>query len=71
MQCRLANNLTYVNVHNMCTTGTGVTTSSTDFITLGTGKEESSNLLQLTGTATYPMKAGVRYLWVVIGETVV
>lgn len=28
----------------------------------------SSNCLRLTGTSAYPLKAGTRYLWIVVGE---
>ena len=52
---------------NCCRSGSSGTTSSTNFIDLKSG--DTSNILKLQGTDTYKMKAGVNYLWVVIGLT--
>ena len=52
---------------NCCRSGSSGTTSSTNFIELKSG--ETSNVLNLQGTDTYKMKAGVSYMWFVIGLT--
>jgi hypothetical protein len=52
---------------NCCRSGSTGTTSSTNFVDLQSG--ETSNVLNLRGTDTYKLRAGVNYLWVIIGET--
>lgn len=52
--------------HQMVTTASGCSTSTTVFMnpkTTGT-----FNQITITGTSSYPLKAGHTYLWMVIGE---
>ena len=52
--------------HNMVQSSGSTSTSSTTFIT--PGATTTFNTIKLTGTGSYPMKTGVTYLWIVIGE---
>ncbi len=51
----------------ICGTSSSTTTTSTAVIDLQSG--DTSNVLLLKGTSTYPMRKGVSYLWIVIGAT--
>lgn len=52
--------------HQMTTTTSGCTTSSTVFMNPAT--TTTFNQITITGTGSYPLKAGHTYLWMVIGE---
>ena len=52
--------------HQMTTTTSGCTTSSTVFI--NPVSTTTFNQITITGTGSYPLKAGHTYLWIVIGE---
>ena len=54
--------------HQMVTTTSGCSTSTTVFC--NPSSTTTFNVLKLTGTSSYPLKAGHSYLWIVIGETV-
>ena len=54
--------------HQMVTTTSGCSTSSTVFANAAT--TPTFNKLTITGTGSYPLKTGHHYLWMVIGETV-
>ena len=54
---------------NFCTSDAGVISIYGGDI-VGFSTNETSNLLRLRGTSSYPLKAGVRYFWIVIGEVV-
>lgn len=52
--------------HQMVTTTSGCSTSSTVFMNPKT--TTTFNQITITGTGSYPLKAGHSYLWMVIGE---
>ena len=52
--------------HQMVQTGSGCSTSSTVFISPST--TTTFNSITITGTGSYPLKTGISYLWLVIGE---
>ena len=54
--------------HQMVTTTSGCSTSSTIFMNPATTGTFSQ--ITITGTGSYPLKAGHSYLWMVIGELV-
>ena len=54
--------------HQMVTTSSGCSTSSTIFC--NPSSTTTFNVLKLTGTSSYPLKKGHSYLWMVIGETI-
>lgn len=54
--------------HQMVQTTSGTTTSSTVFINPST--TTTFNQIKITGTGTYPLKKGISYMWMVIGETI-
>ena len=52
---------------NFATNDTGsISTNATDFVGFGTASKD--NILTLAGTQYYPLKAGITYFWVVVGE---
>lgn len=52
--------------HQMVTTASGCSTSSTIFI--NPSSTTTFNQIKITGTSAYPLKTGHSYLWMVIGE---
>ena len=48
--------------------GKNTLVKNTGITSIGFSTNSSSNNLRITGTSAYPIKAGVRYLWIVVGE---
>lgn len=51
-----------------CNDGKNTLFKTAGITSIGFSTNSSSNLLRITGTSVYPLKAGARYLWIVVGE---
>lgn len=54
--------------HYMVATASGTSTSTSSFV--APANTTSFNSIKFTGTGSYPFKAGVTYLWLVIGSPI-